>query len=407
MATFDPANVVALVNQPLNAKQNISLVGNTPYKVYLDFVNSAIYYVNETSGEIENTIQGDSLDVKQSCRLATTVAINLATTGLAAIDGVVPVAGNRILVKNQAAPAQNGIYIAATTAWTRSPDANSDAEVTSGMFTFIEEGTVNAGTGWVLTTPNPIVLGVTALTFTQFSGTGTYTAGAGLVLTGTVFSALQGAKVNVNLADADAVLTAAQLISSAQFSITPTAARTLTTDTAANIIAAGISANRGFEFSIVNLGAFPVTIAGGVGVATSGSMLVQPGANAFKAISIGGGVTIYNMSKQDTVTLKTLTGLADADAVITGAQMLGGVFTITPGANRALTTDTAANIIAAMPNRQIGSWFEFTLVCLAAFDATIVAGANVTLVGNGDTNTSSGSFLVQVTGANAVSVYRK
>ena len=407
MANIVPANCVALLNQPANAKQNVGAAGNIPYTVYLDFVNSAIYYVNNTTGDIENTIQGDSLDVKQSVRLATTANINLATTGLAAIDGVVPVAGNRILVKDQAAGAQNGIYIASAGAWTRSTDADSSAEVTSGMFVFVSEGTVNASTGWILTTPDPIVLGTTALVFAQFSGAGTYTAGAGLVLTGTVFSAIQGAKAVVAVADADTVLTAAQLISSAQFTQTPTVARTLTTDTAANIIAAGISAGRGFEFSIVNEGAFPVTVAGGVGVTIVGSAVIQPGATTFKAISAGGAIILYNMTTQNTVTLKTLTALADADAGLTAAQLLGGVFTITPSAGRALTVDTAVNIIAAMPNKQVGSHFEFTVVCLAAFAATITTAAGVTLVGDMAPNNASASFLVQVTGAATVSIYRK
>jgi hypothetical protein len=107
------------------------------------------------------------LNVKNTCRLATTANIAVLT-GLAAIDGFVPVAGDRILVKNQVAAATNGIYTAAAGAWPRSVDADTSVEVTAGMFTWVAEGATQADTGWLLITDDPIVLGVTALTFTKF-----------------------------------------------------------------------------------------------------------------------------------------------------------------------------------------------------------------------------------------------
>lgn len=110
------------------------------------------------------------LDVKVSCRVATTA--NITLSGTQTIDGVAVVAGDRVLVKNQTTASQNGIYACAAGAWSRATDADSDAEVTAGMFTFIEEGTTNADTGWVLSTNQPITVGTTSLTFTQFSGTG-------------------------------------------------------------------------------------------------------------------------------------------------------------------------------------------------------------------------------------------
>ena len=126
------------------------------------------------------------LDVKDSVRVATTASITLS--GTQTIDGVAVVAGNRVLVKNQGTASTNGIYVVAAGAWARSTDADSDAEVTAGLFTFVEEGTANADTGWVLTTNNPIVLGTTALAFTQFSGTGAIVAGDGLGQSGTTIS---------------------------------------------------------------------------------------------------------------------------------------------------------------------------------------------------------------------------
>lgn len=122
------------------------------------------------------------LDVKQSVRVATTADITLS--GTQTIDGVAVIAGDRVLVKNQSTATDNGIYVVAAGAWSRASDADSDAEVTPGLFTFVEEGTVNADSGWVLSTNAPVSLGSTNLTFAQFSGTGQITAGDGLTKTG-------------------------------------------------------------------------------------------------------------------------------------------------------------------------------------------------------------------------------
>lgn len=110
------------------------------------------------------------LDVKMSVRVATTA--NITLSGTQTIDGVAVVAGDRVLVKNQSTGSANGIYVVAAGAWTRATDADSDAEVHAGMFTFVTEGTTQADTGWVLSTNDPITVGTTALTFAQFSGGG-------------------------------------------------------------------------------------------------------------------------------------------------------------------------------------------------------------------------------------------
>ena len=123
------------------------------------------------------------LDVKDSVRVATTA--NITLNGTQTVDGISLVAGNRVLVKNQTTGSQNGIYdVVSGGAWTRSIDANLSSEVTPGMFVFVEEGATNADSGWVLATDGTITLDTTALTFTQFSGAGQITAGAGLTKTG-------------------------------------------------------------------------------------------------------------------------------------------------------------------------------------------------------------------------------
>lgn len=138
-----------------------------------------------TKGYVDSARSG--LDVKASVRVATTAAINLSSDLEAGdvIDGVTLVAGDRVLVKHQGTASENGIYVAvASGAASRATDADTSAEVTTGMFTFVSEGTVNADSGWVLSTNDTITLGSTGLTFVQFSGAGQITAGDGLTKSG-------------------------------------------------------------------------------------------------------------------------------------------------------------------------------------------------------------------------------
>jgi len=108
------------------------------------------------------------LDSKQSVRVAT--AGNIALTGLQTIDGVVLAAGDRVLVKDQTAAKDNGIYIAAGGVWTRAADADTAAKLTAELCVGVEQGTVNGDSLWMLTTDAPIVLGSTALAFEVAGG---------------------------------------------------------------------------------------------------------------------------------------------------------------------------------------------------------------------------------------------
>jgi len=132
---------------------------------------------------VDNTTQG--LDAKASCVAATTVSITLV--GGQTIDGVTVVAGDRVLVKNQSSAAANGIYVVQTTSWTRSTDMDTWAEVPNA-YVWIEQGTTQADTGWVCTSNAGGTLGTTPITWVQFAGAGSYTAGTGLTLTGTQFA---------------------------------------------------------------------------------------------------------------------------------------------------------------------------------------------------------------------------
>ena len=136
------------------------------------------------------------LDVKASVRAATTAAITIANQleNGDTLDGVTLATGDRVLVKDQSTGSENGIYIvAASGAPSRATDADSNSEVTPGMFTFVEEGTTNADSGWVCTNDGAITVGTTALTFSLFSVAGTIFAGDGL--------SKSGDTLNVNVAN--------------------------------------------------------------------------------------------------------------------------------------------------------------------------------------------------------------
>lgn len=146
------------------------------------------------------------LDVKASVRAATTGNLSL-TTDLEngdTVDGVPLATGDRVLVKDQTTGSENGIYVVqASGAAVRATDADGSAEVTPGMFTFVEEGTVNADSGWVMTNNGTVTLGSTALEFALFSVAGNILAGDGLSKTGDVLDVNVAAAGGIEIASDD------------------------------------------------------------------------------------------------------------------------------------------------------------------------------------------------------------
>lgn len=131
---------------------------------------------------VDSVAQG--LSTKTAVRVATTA--NITLSGIQTIDGVLLVAGDRVLVKNQTTQSQNGVYDVSAGAWTRSTDSDTGAELINAFY-FVQYGTTLQATGWVQSTPGPITLGTTNIVFSQFSGAADYVAGAGLTKTGLTF----------------------------------------------------------------------------------------------------------------------------------------------------------------------------------------------------------------------------
>lgn len=136
----------------------VSSTANIELKIDPSVVLATREYVDRSIVEAIN-----KQDYKASMLVATTAPI--ALNGLQTIDGVAVTAGARVLVKNQAQAKENGAWLAAAGAWSRTLDADENPEVTPGMVLMVEMGTTQSDTLWQLVTDAPITVGVTPLTF--------------------------------------------------------------------------------------------------------------------------------------------------------------------------------------------------------------------------------------------------
>jgi hypothetical protein len=262
-----------------------------------------------TKAYVDATSMG--LDVKASVR-ATTSA-NITLSGTQTIDGVSLVAGDRVLVKNQTTASTNGIYVVAVGGWSRSADAATSAMVSPGLFTFVEEGTANADSGFILTTDGPITLGTTGLNFTQFTGAGQITAGGGLVKTGNIIDAV---------GTTDRITVLADSIDIASTYVGQATITTLGTVTTGTWSGTTIAVNKG-----------------GTGATTPAAARTNLGAVGKFAIANGGTTTdtvTHNLnttdvivSVKDTSTLQ----LVEADIYVTDANTVTVIYATAPSAS--------------------------------------------------------------------------
>ena len=230
----------------------------------------------------------EGLHVHASCAAATTgtlasitggtVTYNNGTAGVGAtltlsnallvLDGYTLLNGDRVLVKNEATQANNGIYTWATggTVLTRATDFDTAAEIASGDFTFVTYGTLYANTGWVQTNPVTTV-GTDSIVWSQFTGAGTYTAGTGLTLTGTQFSITNTAVTAASYGSATQVGT---FTVNAQGQLT-SASNTTVTPAVGSITGLGTGVATALGVNVGSAGAF-VTFNGALGTPSSGTL---------------------------------------------------------------------------------------------------------------------------------------
>ena len=271
----------------------------------VDVNSSRITSVTDPTGDQDAATKAyvdsvaNGLDVKESCAVATAAALAACTynngagtltadaNGALTVDGVTVSVNDRVLVKDQASAVQNGIYKVTATGGasaafvlTRSPDADTAAELTGGTFFFVEQGTANADNGYVATHNGTPTFGSTSITFAQFSGAGQISAGDALTKTGNQIDvAVDDSSIEVA---SDALRVKASGITNAML------AGSIANDKLAGSIANGKLANSTITFaddsstvSNVSLGGV-LTILGGEGMnaTLSGDTLTVAGEDA-------------------------------------------------------------------------------------------------------------------------------
>ena len=166
----------------LSISSNIALTGTpTAPTANLGTSTTQIATTAFVSSSVDTAAEG--LHVLSSCRVATTA--NITLSGTQTIDGVVLVADERVLVKDQGTASQNGIYLCKSGSWTRTTDFDSSSEIVAGDFVFVTEGSVNGGHGFVMISAVSTLGGDggDAINWTQFSGIGQVIAGEGITIT--------------------------------------------------------------------------------------------------------------------------------------------------------------------------------------------------------------------------------
>lgn len=300
------------------------------------------------------------LSWKQAVRAATTVNGALATAYAngQTVDGVVLATGNRILIKNQTTQTENGIYVVqATGAPVRSTDADSGPELV-GATVYVDQGTLNADTGWTQTTNAPITIGTSNIVWVQFSGSGSYTAGAGLTLTGNTFSITAPVSPALGGTGTTTAPTAGQVMIGTSggvyipATITGTAGNIVVSSTtgaiSVNLATAGTAGTYGVvttdTFGRVTSGSIisPV-VNGGTGAATltANGVLLGNGTTAVSATAVGATGTVLAGNTAAAPTFQALSGIA----VTTFQTSLAGLTpnTATSGAITLAGTLGAAN----------------------------------------------------------------
>jgi len=198
-----------------------------------------------TKAYVDAVVQG--LDVKESVKAATTADVVLYDEQT--IDGVALVADDRVLVKDQVDLTENGIYVVVDDGyWVRASDADTNAEVTPGMFTFVEQGSVNSDSGWVLSS-DTVDIGTTNIVFAQFSGAGTVVAGDGLTKTGNQLDVGAGHGIAVTANDVTVNLDGGTLSKSSS-GLKVTDGGITETQLATSVAGAGLSGGDGYALAV-------------------------------------------------------------------------------------------------------------------------------------------------------------
>jgi hypothetical protein len=376
--------------------------------------------------DIVNKAYADSIasgiNFHQSVRLATAAALpantyNNGTSGVGAtltanangalsVDGVVAVAGNRILVKDEAAGANNGVYVvtqvgSGSTPYilTRATDFDSAGtgvdQIDAGDFFLVTAGSTLSNTSWVQQTPLPITVGTTPITFTQFAAPVLYSAGTGLTLTGTTFSITNTGVAASTYGSASSVpviaVNAQGQLTSASSSAIAIAASQITSGALA--IANGGTGATSAATALTNLGAYPASNPSGftsnTGTVTSVNLTAGTGVSVSGGpITSSGSITVTNTAPDQVV---SLTG--SGATTVTGTYPNFTISSPTSGAG----TVTSINVSGGTTGLTTSGG-----PVTSSGTITLAGTLNVANGGTGATTLSSG-YLLKGNGTSAVS----
>jgi hypothetical protein len=286
---------------------------------------------------------------KLSIAVATTA--NITLSGEQTIDGI-STNTSRVLVKNQTTQSQNGIYISNPSSWTRSTDATSSSQLTNAAV-YVAQGTVNANTGWNQITANPTI-GTSNIVWVQSSGSGTYSAGTGLNLSGGVFSNTGVLSVTGTANQITSNTTSGAVTLSLPATITGLTSVTSTTFVGA---LTGNASTATTTSSLANGAAGSIPYQTGSGstsmLATATGVLIGGTTPSYTTTPTLTGTNITGIPNtglvNDSVTVTAGTGLTGGGTVLLGNTITltnAGVTSLTAGTNISVSASTGASTIS-------------------------------------------------------------
>ena len=369
------------------------------------------------STDIANKLYVDSvaagLSWKQPVAVATTV--NITLSGLQTIDGYTTLAGDRVLVKNQSTAANNGIYIASATAWSRSSDMDAWIEFV-GAICFVSYGSVQMGSAWYCSAQPGGTLGVTANNWSNFSVAAVYTAGTGLTLAAYQFSITNtgvtantygsASAVPVIAVNAQGQITSATTTTIAIANTQVSGLGTMSTQNANGVVITGGTLN-GVTIGGTTAGAVTATTFTGAGTGLTGTATsLSIGGTAALATSLAGGAA-GSLPYQSAANTTTLLAVGTTGQVLTVAAGVPSWATPTTGTVTSVSgtgtvngitltgtvtssgSITLGGTLGSIANSQLTN-SSITFGATAAALGTTVSGFNAVTIGA--TTASTGAF---------------
>lgn len=356
--TFSTSPSLSVNDQIVFSSTSNGIVAGTAYYVYsVPASNQVTLSLSYNGPEITTLTNGTGLSIGGLVNAGVGATLtNAGANAAIQIDGITLSATNRVLVYNQVNAYENGVYTVTTvgtpdpggTPWvlTRSTDTDryrpdSTAGLGQGDYFFVQEGNTGAGESYILTTNNPLIIGTTNLTFTQFSASQVYSAGTGLTLSGTQFSLTAPVVTTLGGTGLSSYTTGDLLYYS-----TGTALSKLGIGTATYLLTSSGSAPQWSDPTGVTVGnatnavnatnatnATSATTATNVAGGAAGSLLYQTGASTTTSLALGAssylltaGGSAPQWSDPATVTVGSATTATNANNVAVTASTTNATF---------------------------------------------------------------------------------